>query len=190
MKMLGEQQTTEAEMNRLQYEVEKRLVRAPVAGRVAGLPVLRVGEFIPAGAQVGTIVPPERLRAVADFVPSTALGVIRPGQRAWIHLSGFPWTQYGSISAVVSSVASEPTAPSVRDDAPAGPDHNSDGPHASDKVLRVEMSVDPHSAPLIPLQYGLLGTAEVEVHRVSPARLIMRTVGRMLTQPADQRTSY
>lgn len=184
--LIEEQDTTAANIRRLEYEIEKRLVHAPVSGRVAGLSVLRIGEFVSAGAEIATIVPPERVRAIADFAPAAALGVIRPGQSAWIHLSGFPWTQYGSISAVVASVASEPTDPAV---GAIDGSYNRESQHSPDKVIRVEFTVDSRSAPLIPLQYGLVGTVEVEIDRVAPATLIMRTVGRLLTKPAKTQIS-
>lgn len=43
----------------------------------------------------------------AEFAPSSALGRVRPGQRARVRLAGFPWTEYGTISASVASVAAD-----------------------------------------------------------------------------------
>jgi membrane fusion protein (multidrug efflux system) len=42
--------------------------------------------------------------------------------------------------------------------------------------------VHPESAPLIPLQHGLPGKLEVEVERISPAALVLRSVGKLLAQ--------
>ena len=183
MQLIGEQQTTEAEIQRLLYEIEKCQIRAPVSGRVAGLATLGVGRFVREGDLVATVVPPEeKLEAVADFVPASALGVIRTGQRAWLRLSGFPWTQYGSISATVVSIASEPTVATVDDAAAPTGGHSDPG----QKLIRVELKIDSKSAPLIPLQYGLPGTAEIEVDRVAPATLIVRTIGGIMTKPSDR----
>jgi multidrug resistance efflux pump len=179
MRLQGEQRTTKAQINRLEYAIDKRHIRAPTNGRVAALDILRVGGFIRAGEQVAAILPPnvsaprERLRAIAEFSPSAALGRIHPGQPAWVHLAGFPWTQYGTISATVTSVASDPTAST--DSGAANTQQ--------EKRIRVELKLDPESAPLIPIQYGLPGTAEVEVERISPARLIMRAAGQLMTKP-------
>jgi membrane fusion protein (multidrug efflux system) len=166
----GEEKTTAAEIRRLEYEIEKHLVRAPIAGRVAGISPIRVGAFVHEGDRLATIVPAGTIKAIAEFSPSASLGLIRPGQRAWVHLNGFPWTQYGSIYATVASVASEPTLINA-----AG--------EAQDERIRVELRIDPRSAPLIPIQYGLPGTAEIEVERISPARLIMRAAGQTMTRP-------
>jgi multidrug resistance efflux pump len=146
---------------------------------VAALSPLKVGGFIRAGDQVAAILPVsaaasrERLRAVAEFSPFAALGRIHPGQPAWLHLAGFPWTQYGTLSATVTSVASDAT---VSTEAASTNTQQ-------ERRIRVELKLDPESAPLIPIQYGLPGTAEVEVERISPARLIMRAAGQLMTKP-------
>jgi len=101
---------------------------------------------------------------MTDFLPSAAIGRIQTGQPARLRLEAFPWTQYGAVSATVASVASE-----VRDGR-----------------VRVELTVRPNPASLIPLQHGLPGTVEVEVDRVSPAILVLRTAGQLL---AVRRTS-
>ena len=95
---------------------------------------------------------------MAEFTPSAALGRLRPGQSGTLRLQGFPWAQYGTISAKVTHVADE-----VRDG-----------------KIRVELALDPHSHSPIPFQHGLPGSVEVEVERVSPAALILRTAGGML----------
>jgi hypothetical protein len=46
--------------------------------------------------------------------------------------------------------------------------------------VRVELALLPDSAPPIPVQHGLPGTVEVEVDRVSPATLVLRTAGLLL----------
>ena len=113
------------------------------------------------GDRLAAVVPRGELQVVADFLPPSALGRIRPGQPARLRLEGFPWTQYGSLAATVSRVASE-----VRNGR-----------------IRVELSVDSNGASPIPLQHGLPGTVEVEVERVSPATLVLRAAGKLLARP-------
>ena len=108
---------------------------------------------------------PGVLKIVADFLPPAALGRIQPGQPARLRLEGFPWTQYGAVAATVASVASE-----VRDG-----------------WVRVELAVRPDAASPIPLQHGLPGTIEVEVDHVSPAMLVLRTAGSLITGPGTSR---
>lgn len=150
----------EVSIARLKYEIDRRHVRAPVSGRLGEAAVLRPGAMIREGERLAVIVPSSRLAVIAQFAPPAALGRIRPGQTARLRLDGFPWAQYGIVTATVTRVAGE-----VRDG-----------------TVRVELAVD-RSAPAIPLQHGLPGTVEVEVERATPASLILRNAGRVFAAP-------
>lgn len=144
-----------ATIRRLEYEVERRKIRAPATGRLGECAVLRAGSHISEGQQLGVILPSGRLQITAEFQPSAALGKLRPGQRATMRLQGFPWAQYGTVSARVMQVASE-----IRDG-----------------KVRAELAVNGRPPASIPLQHGLPGTVEVEIERVSPVALIVRSAG-------------
>lgn len=160
-KMESDGSTILATIRRLEYEVERRSIRAPASGTLGDVAVLRPGAVVQAGEKLGAIVPSGTLRAVAQFPPSAALGRIRVGQRARMRLDGFPWAQYGSIPATVSRVAGE-----VRDG-----------------QVRVELAITPTAAFRVPLQHGLPGSVEIEVERLTPAGLLLRTAGRLLAAP-------
>src|SRR5690606_195816 len=98
----GEIAATAAVIARLEHDIGRRTVTAPLAGRVGELAELRAGAFVAAGDRLGAIVPDGALRAVAYFDPAVAAGRIAPGQRARLRLDGFPWTRYGSIPATVA----------------------------------------------------------------------------------------
>ena len=159
----GEMATSAVIVQRCDYELGLRQIRAPVSGNLGENADLRVGAFISAGQQLAAIVPPGELRAIARFSPLTGPGRIQPGQRALLRLDGFPWAQYGTVQAVVSRVAKEPR----------------------DGHIRVELAVRTNAASAIPLQHGLTGTVEVQVERASPATLILRAAGKLLTRPRD-----
>jgi len=158
----GQRTTTAATIERIQNEIEKRRIRAPVAGPLGEVATLRIGAVVREGDRLGAVVPPGKLRVVAEFPPPAALGRVRPGQPARLRLEGFPWAQYGSIRATVGNVASEIRAGRVR----------------------VELEVDAEPVSRIPLQHGLPGAIEVEVERVSPAALVLRAAGKLLASPA------
>ena len=90
----GDLATAAATSARLAHTIEQRRIRAPLSGRL--------GEG--ANLRIGAVVPPGDLRVVAQFLPATALGHIRPGQPARVRLEGFPWAQYGSLMATVARV--------------------------------------------------------------------------------------
>lgn len=157
----GQLATSAATIRRLEHEIDKRRIRAPTAGRLGEVANLRIGAVVHEGDKLGAVVPSGTLKVAAEFLPSAALGRIRPGQPARLRLHGFPWAQYGSISAAVASVASEVRGGRVR----------------------VELFVRPNPASPIPFEHGLPGTVEVEVERVSPAMLALRLAGQLLATP-------
>jgi len=157
--------TSRATIERLENEVERRRVRAPVSGRLGEVSVVRMGAFVDEGDKLGSILPSGELNIVAEFSPPAAFGRIHSGQAARVRLDGFPWTQYGTIAAEVRNVANE-----VRDGR-----------------VRVELRVQSNSQTSIPLQHGLPGTVEVEVEKLSPATLVFRTAGRLVAAPAVSR---
>jgi membrane fusion protein (multidrug efflux system) len=156
----GEIKTRQATIERLLYEISQRLIVAPAGGELGEAVDLRSGQVVREGDRIGVVIPDGKLRAVATFPPSDSLGRIRAGQKASVRLDGFPWTEYGKVAAEVTNVASEPRSGRVR----------------------VELLARPESAPLIPLQHGMPGSLEIEVERVTPAALVLRSLGKLLAQ--------
>lgn len=155
--------TTAAEIARLQYELDERKIRAPIAGRLGEVEVLKIGSVIKEGETLASVVPRGTVRVIAQFPPPAALGRIRAGQHARLRLDGFPWAQYGSVAATVSKVGSE-----VRDGR-----------------VRVELMVDAQPGSRVPLQHGMPGSVEVQVENVSPAALALRAAGQMVGEPTS-----
>ena len=69
-----------------EWKLRQKSVSATVAGTVADTQFVR-GEWVPAGAPVVTLLPPEN-RKVRFFVPEPQLGAVKPGQRVAIACSG------------------------------------------------------------------------------------------------------
>lgn len=77
-------------VKRLEFDIEQRRIRAPIAGRLGETAQLQVGAVVNVGDRIGAIVPQGDLKAIAYFRPS-ALGRIQPGQDGQLHLDGFDW---------------------------------------------------------------------------------------------------
>jgi membrane fusion protein (multidrug efflux system) len=153
--------SAQAAVRRLERDLELRTIRAPVAGRIGQIAPVRVGSVVAAGDPLAMVVPQGEIKAIAELLPAAAIGRIRPGQRARVVLESFPAAQYGDLPATVTRLASEPR----------------------DGRIRVELALRPNRGSHLPLQHGLPGTVEVEVERVSPAVLVLRTVGKVFERP-------
>jgi len=158
----GESATSVAAVKRFEYEVERRLLRAPVAGRVGEAVDLKAGAAVREGERLAAIVPEGPLRVVAQFAPAAAFGRVFTGQPGTVRLEGFPWAEYGSLRARVTRVANE----------------------MRDGLVRVELDVTGMPAAL-PISHALPGTVEIEVERVRPAWLVLRMLGGTLTRPVE-----
>lgn len=153
----------QAALRWLERDLDQRTIRAPVDGRVGQIAPVRVGSVVAAGEPLGFVVPQGELKVVAEFPPASALGRIRPNQRARVVLQSFPAAQYGELPATVVRVASEPR----------------------DGRIRVELALGPDHRSRVPLQHGLPGMVEVEIERVTPADLVLRTVGKVFERPVS-----
>jgi multidrug resistance efflux pump len=159
--MDAQRQALQANTIRLSYEIDRRRIRAPADGRIGEAPNLQIGAVAAEGARLGSIVPAGQLLVVAQYPAQGAFGRIRPGQSATFRLAGFPWAEFGTVSASVVRVAQE-----VRDG-----------------KVRVELALLPESNFRGTLAHGMPGTLEVAVDRVSPMALTLRTAGQWLTRP-------
>ncbi len=158
----GEAATVRASIARIEQDIARHVVRAPVAGRIGEVGPLRAGGWAAEGQAVASVVPDGDFVIVADYAPAAAFGRIHAGQRARMRLDGFPWAQFGVIDARVVRVGNE-----IRDG-----------------LVRVELA--PGDAPSRgpALQHGLPGAIEVIVDEAPPAVLLLRAAGQALSRPA------
>ncbi len=78
----GGMATATATLERLEYEIEKRRIRAPVAGQFGEVAILQIGSVVQEKDKLGVVVSPGGFKIVADFLPPPAVGRIRPSQPA------------------------------------------------------------------------------------------------------------
>lgn len=148
----------EAAVLRMEHDVEVRVVRAAIDGRVGEVVAsFQPGSAVKAADRLGSVVPDGAPRVVASF-PVASAGRLCPGQSARLRLDGFAWSEFGTMPATVTQVGSEPQG----------------------GRLRVELTLlaDPDSA--LPREHGLSGVAEVEVERASPLTVLLRAAGQIL----------
>ncbi|MES2015192.1 MAG: HlyD family efflux transporter periplasmic adaptor subunit [Pseudomonadota bacterium] len=98
-----------AQLAQAQWRLDQKAQTVPSAGVVTDV-AFRVGEFVPAGAPVLTILPPANIKA-RFFVPEARLGQLKLGQAASIACDGCP----GPIAARITFISpqAEFTAPLI-----------------------------------------------------------------------------
>ncbi len=142
----------------LDHRIAQHTVRAPIAGTLGSVVPLQPGAVLTRGSVIAVVIPADRLRVVARF-PSASVGRIRPGQSVRVRLDSFPWTEFGSLHGEVTAIASE----------------------ADGGLVRVECTLFDQVDPRIPVEHGLVGVVEVIVETLSPAALLLRTIGLRLS---------
>ncbi|HET9627122.1 MAG TPA: HlyD family efflux transporter periplasmic adaptor subunit [Kofleriaceae bacterium] len=162
--LAAERDKTSVLVKRLEVELERHTVRAPIDGLLGQVRAPQIGSVVGVGQTIAVVTPETAITLRADFAPQVAVGRILPGQHARMRVTGFPWTQYGVLTATVRAVSSE----------------------VADGRIRVELALDDDAAQpaVIPRRHGLIGEVEIELERVSPAELLARAAGQLFAHRA------
>jgi HlyD family secretion protein len=84
--MTAQRKSGEARLEQMRWQLTRRSVAAPAAGLVDDT-YYRVGEWVPAGAPVVSLLPPEN-RVVRFFVPEDRVAALKPGQAVQVWRDG------------------------------------------------------------------------------------------------------
>lgn len=155
--LTGQRDGVAVQVKRLEVEQERHTIRAPIDGLLGQIRAPQVGSVVQVSQTIAVVTPETALELVADFPPAEAIGRVRVGQRARMRVTGFPWTQYGMLEAVVSAVSSE----------------------VADGKIRVKLALDDKQRSPIPLSHGLVGEVEIQLEEVSPAVVLARAAGQL-----------
>jgi membrane fusion protein len=102
-----------ANVQQRSIELETRravVVRAPLSGRIAAIPVF-VGAAVDSGSLIASIVPDQSELHARLFVPTRAIGKVRPGQTVAIRYDAFPYQKYGTFKGQVEDVSNSVILP-------------------------------------------------------------------------------
>jgi HlyD family type I secretion membrane fusion protein len=113
------QQVREAEMaaiaattnlDRTKAQMEKTVIRAPVAGVVKQLKVFGSGAATVPGDVLMTIIPQDRPELVELKIANRDRGQLETGMNVEIKVDAFPFTRHGSVSGTLSHISADSTA--------------------------------------------------------------------------------
>jgi HlyD family secretion protein len=95
-----------SEEQRLNEERSHYSLRAPAGGVLLGFTGWNPGTYVTAGQVVGMISPDAKL-IVETQVASHDIGLVQPGQRVRLQVDAYPYTEWGMIDGVVSSISGD-----------------------------------------------------------------------------------
>ena len=133
-------------------------VTAPVGGTVFDLSVSR-GSVVQSQGEAKPllkIIPASALQAKV-YLPNSAIGFIRPGQRADVGLTSFPRDEYGFIPSTVQRIGSDALTPEEQQRVLG---QNAEGLYFP-AVLKLERQTLKAGQRNVPLQPGMSLTADV-----------------------------
>ena len=143
---------------RAQLEVDKYAIKAAGDGEVVQLIPLPLGNHIDIGTKLATITNGSDWLVHSQFNAKDAVGHVKQGQTARVLVDGFPWRQYGSLSATVSHVAKEGVQGQV------------------DVLLKLRDNPDSQ----IPLTFGQPVTVEIKTQTLTPMMLLLNAADRAI----------
>lgn len=95
----AQRRSSEAQLKQVRWSLDQKAVTAPAAALVEDT-YYRVGEWVPAGAPVVSLLPPEN-RMIRFFVPEAQLGTVKAGQGVRVHVDGVA----APVAAMISYIA-------------------------------------------------------------------------------------
>lgn len=90
-----------------QLKLSRTALTSPTDGIVMGLTVTTIGQVIQSGDEIMRIVPADATLEIECYLPNKDIGFVKAGQKAVVKVESFPFTRYGTISAIVSRVADD-----------------------------------------------------------------------------------
>jgi membrane fusion protein len=150
-----EQRVIDAEARRVQF------VSAPVAGRVAALPV-GIGQAVAIGATAAIIIPEGAKLEAELLAPSRAAGFISRGQDVRLMLQAFPYQRFGAVRGAIKAISTTVLGPT---------EISIPGVEIKEPVFRVRVTLaseEIHAyGDAIPLQPGMVLSADIVFDRRS-----------------------
>ncbi len=146
-----------------QEEVQRRgartvLLKAPIDGTISGL-LATPGQSASTNTTLTSIVPANSTLDAVLYIPSTAMGFIKTGQRVRISYDAFPYQRFGQYQGTVSSVS--------QTDIPMATSGGAEGDRRAVFMVRVKLdqpSVRAYGTD-IALRPGHTLTADIEIDR-------------------------
>jgi len=97
----------EERLAKAKNSLEQMTLRSPIDGTVQSSSVTGLGQVVTVGQDLMRIVPEDSALELEVYMPNKDIGFIKVGQEAVVKLEAFPFTRYGTVSAVVVKIAAD-----------------------------------------------------------------------------------
>ncbi|MBA1347937.1 MULTISPECIES: HlyD family type I secretion periplasmic adaptor subunit [Rhizobium] len=152
-------------------ELAQMTVRSPIDGVVQASAISTEGQVVTAGEEVLRVVPAGATLELEVYVPNRDIGFVHVGQPAVVKLDAFPFTQYGTVPATITKIATdaipEPDAERREEDAAAAPQTSlfAGAERTQNLVFAVTLKLEQNAVQAdgadVSLSPGMSATAEV-----------------------------
>ncbi len=85
----------------------RTVLKSPIDGTVSALSVTTIGQVVGAGEETMRIVPSGSALEIEAYVLNKDIGFVRGGEEAVVKVESLPFTRYGTIDAIVDSIADD-----------------------------------------------------------------------------------
>jgi membrane fusion protein len=102
-KIAGDLASLEAEEAQTSFD-QRQLIRSPVAGTISGITV-SAGQTVDEKKVLASIEPNGSELIAELYATSKAIGLVKPGQKAWLRVEAFPYQTYGQAEGIVESIS-------------------------------------------------------------------------------------
>jgi hemolysin D len=90
-----------------QAAIDHLTLRAPISGFVQASAITTIGQVVSTGQEIMRLVPDDSGLEIEVYVLNRDIGFVKLGQSAVVKVESFPFTQYGTINARVTRIASD-----------------------------------------------------------------------------------
>ncbi|MEM6448098.1 MAG: HlyD family efflux transporter periplasmic adaptor subunit [Cyanobacteria bacterium P01_D01_bin.123] len=160
-------QTTESQLGQVELDLEKLMVRSPIAGTIQALTVRNPGQVVEAGEMLARVTPSEGELTAKAQVGQAAIAKIEVGQEASIRLDSCAYTDFGVLSGRIRTIS---------------PDAERGGGNTAGEGAFYQVAIAPETLTLrkgdrdCRLQAGMEGRADIITRRETILQTWLRTL--------------
>ncbi|MBD2385675.1 HlyD family secretion protein [Cylindrospermum sp. FACHB-282] len=160
---------TRQELQQVGTDLSKSVIRAPITGVLLQLNLRNPGQVVQPSEAIAQIAPLDAPLQIKAYVQAKDIDKVKPGQKVQMQVSACPYPDYGTLKAIVKTVA--PDALVVNKNSPTT---------AYEVIIEPETLYVGRGEHLCDLKSGMEGRADIISRRETVLQFILRK-GRLIT---------